>query len=89
MNLCTKDEVSDQLKCSKRTIDNWTANGTMPRPIHIGRRALWTQDSIDSWLLEKAASQFSKSHPQPTRGRPRKQLSVATLRSASSNGALS
>lgn len=87
MNLCTKNDVAHQLKSCKRTIDNWVANGSMPKPMYIGRRALWTQDSIDSWLLEKAASQFYKNHPQPTRGRPRKQLSVATLRSTSSNGA--
>jgi excisionase family DNA binding protein len=86
MNLCTKDEVAHQLKSSKRTIDNWVANGSMPKPMHIGRRALWAQDSIDSWLSEKATNQLSRSTPQPMRGRPRKHVSAANLKSAISNG---
>lgn len=86
MNLCTKDEVAHQLKCSKRTIDNWVASGILPKSIPLGRRSLWAQDVIDSWLLEKATNQFAKSYPQPTRGRPRKHLSAANLRNSSCNG---
>jgi|GEM_PF-6375187 len=86
MKLCTKDEVAHQLKSSKRTIDNWVASGAMPKPIHIGRRALWAQEIIDLWLAEKAASQFVQNPPPVRRGRPRKYPSAVKLMRDNSKG---
>lgn len=73
MNLLTKDEMAEKLKASKRTIENWTAQGLIPSPVHIGRRALWVEDAIDAWLHQKARlnTPSGMGEGKQKRGRPR------------------
>lgn len=74
MNLLTKKETASKLKASTRTIENWTAQGIIPAPIYICRRALWVEEAIDTWLQQKTSQQTSRivgpSIKKP--GRPRK-----------------
>jgi len=73
MNLLTKEETAAKLKASKRTIENWSAQGAMPSPIYLGRRALWVEETLVAWLRQKAGLlPLSSDQPlKPKRGRPR------------------
>ena len=74
MNLLTKEETAAKLKSSKRTIENWSANGLLPPPIYIGRRALWVEETLVAWLRQKAGllPLPGEESLKPKRGRPRK-----------------
>lgn len=74
MNLLTKEEAAAKLKASKRTIENWSAQGVMPPPIYIGRRALWVEETLVAWLRQKAGlfPLPAEEALMPQRGRPRK-----------------
>ncbi len=37
----TKEQAAEILSVSKRTIDNWIADSTLPPPTAIGRRVYW------------------------------------------------
>lgn len=49
----TKEAAASVLSVSKRTIENWVANGTMPRPYGIGRRVYWHPETFYRWLNER------------------------------------
>jgi excisionase family DNA binding protein len=73
MNLLTKQETATKLKASKRTVEHWVAQGLMPQPMYIGRRALWIEETINAWLRQKAGLRPLQVE-EPTkskRGRPR------------------
>lgn len=74
MNLLTKEETAAKLKASKRTIENWSAQGVIPPPIYIGRRALWVEETLVAWLRQKAGllPLPGEESLSPKRGRPRK-----------------
>lgn len=77
MNLFTKEDVCAKLKVSKRTVENWVSLGEIPPPAHIGRRAYWPEETIDTWLRQKTELQTIVTKPSPPikarrRGRPRK-----------------
>jgi excisionase family DNA binding protein len=77
VNLLTKEDLSAKLRVSKRTVENWVASGEMPPPAHIGRRAYWPEEKIESWLRQKTELQAVDTKPSPEikarrRGRPRK-----------------
>ena len=73
MNLLTKEETAAKLKASKRTIENWTAQGLLPPPIYIGRRALWVEETLVAWLRQKAGllPVPGEKSIRSKRGRPR------------------
>ena len=73
MNLLTKQEIATKLKVSRRTIEYWVALSIIPQPIYIKRRALWVEESVNTWLLEKAGLQTSSKEypPKAKPGRPR------------------
>jgi predicted DNA-binding transcriptional regulator AlpA len=73
MNLLTKKETAAKLKASTRSVENWVAQGIIPAPIYISRRALWIEESINLWLQEKAGLQSSskKELSKAKPGRPR------------------
>jgi phosphoglycolate phosphatase-like HAD superfamily hydrolase len=62
------------LAVSKRTVDNWIADGTIIAPSAIGRRVYWHPDAFFRWLDEKLGADCSRppvlARP-PKRGRPR------------------
>ncbi|HYO28443.1 MAG TPA: helix-turn-helix domain-containing protein [Azonexus sp.] len=70
----TKDSAAELLAVSKRTIDNWIADGTIIAPSAIGRRVYWHPDAFFQWLDEKLDA--DRATPPmlvqpPKRGRPR------------------
>lgn len=48
--LIAADEAAQQLGITRRTLQNWTAAGTLPKPLRIGRRAYYQQGQIDTYL---------------------------------------
>lgn len=70
----TKECAAELLAVSKRTIDNWIADGTIIAPSAIGRRVYWHPDAFFRWLDEKLGADRSRppelAQP-PKRGRPR------------------
>lgn len=77
----TKERAAEILSVSKRTIENWVADGTMPTPTTIGRRVYWHPDVFFTWLnhklghLENALTGASSTPANRRRGRPRATLS--------------
>jgi excisionase family DNA binding protein len=69
----TKESAAELLAVSKRTIDNWIADGTIIAPSAIGRRVYWHPDAFFRWLDEKldADSRQPVLVRPPKRGRPR------------------
>ena len=64
----TKEDAATILSVSKRTIDNWLADGTIVEPSNIGRRVYWHPDIFYSWLNERLGV---TSPPEPvTNDRP-------------------
>jgi len=49
----TKEAAASILSVSKRTIDNWLADGTIVEPYAIGRRVYWHPDVFYRWLNER------------------------------------
>lgn len=73
--LITKDAAADLLCVSKRTIDNWISDGTLPMPTNIGRRVYWHPDVFREWQDKRLGIQVTtednKVVSHPRRGRPR------------------
>jgi len=44
--LLTKREVACELKCSPATVDRRVADGTLPKPIKLGRLSRWSQSEF-------------------------------------------
>lgn len=49
----TKEMAAGIMSVSKRTIENWIADGTLPAPRAIGRRVYWHPDIFRKWLDSK------------------------------------
>lgn len=78
----TKEMAADLLSVSKRTIDNWIADSTLPAPFAIGRRVYWHPDAFFRWLDAKLGAPETKSaapSAHPMRGRPRNTLPATDL----------
>jgi excisionase family DNA binding protein len=70
----TKESAAALLAVSKRTVDNWIADGTIIAPSAIGRRVYWHPDAFFRWLDEKLGADRSRQPVlvrPPKRGRPR------------------
>lgn len=76
----TKEVAADLLTVSKRTIDNWIADGTLPMPTSIGRRVYWHPDVFREWQDKTfgipATTDDNNVASQPRRGRPRAVFSM-------------
>jgi phage terminase Nu1 subunit (DNA packaging protein) len=76
----TKEDAARILSVSKRTIDNWLADGTIVQPNNIGRRLYWHPDVFYAWLDERLgvnAAPCNKGQrivEPKQRGRPRATL---------------
>lgn len=78
----TKEDAARILSVSKRTIDNWLADGTIVQPKSIGRRLYWHPDAFYQWLDERLGVTSGRSKDPTTsqsiepkrRGRPRATL---------------
>lgn len=50
-----RPQVEQQVGLSRSTIYAMMAEGTFPKPIRLGKRAVgWTEQSIDHWLNERS-----------------------------------
>lgn len=79
----TKDAAAQLLSVTKRTIENWIAQGILPPPRAIGRRVYWPETQFDAWLTsclgdvssarvgEGNLSKPQGDGEQPRRGRKR------------------
>ena len=73
--LITKEAAAELLTVSKRTIDNWIADGTLPMPTSIGRRVYWHPEAFREWqdktfgIQPRACGSVDTSLSR--RGRPR------------------
>lgn len=79
--LITKARAAEIMSVSKRTIDNWIANGTLPMPTTIGRKVYWHPADFSQWqnrLFERNTENTGVEHaPQRPRGRPRNPFTLA------------
>lgn len=77
----TKEAAATILTVSKRTIENWIADGTIPAPTSIGRRVYWHPETFYTWLEQKLRGQTATPAPLKTsRGRPRTQFIAHTTK---------
>lgn len=75
----TKQMAAQILNVSKRTIDNWLADGTIVQPQAIGRRVYWHPQVFYAWLDQRLGiiDDTASSHKPvkgTSRGRPRSEL---------------
>lgn len=51
-----RDQLAEELSCSKRTVDRWHALRIGPPRTVIGRQILYRRDAVEAWLrsLEQA-----------------------------------
>lgn len=63
----TKEKAAEILGVSKRTIENWVADGRMPAPHSAGgRRVYWHPDVFYRWLDARLHQDAcSQAHPSP------------------------
>jgi predicted DNA-binding transcriptional regulator AlpA len=58
MELMTKSDVCGVLGISERTLENYVRVGRFPRPVFIGKRALWAQEAVKRWREQVFATQL-------------------------------
>ena len=77
----TKEDAARTMKVSKRTIENWIADGTLLAPTAIGRRVYWHPDKFYSWLDQRLNYQRQpcsvEGQAKSSRGRPRAALKAS------------
>jgi len=54
MKLLTITEVSEMLRTSPNTINYWIYQGTGPKSRKVGRRRLWDEADVLSWVDAQA-----------------------------------
>jgi predicted DNA-binding transcriptional regulator AlpA len=47
-----KRQLADRYQTCTRTIDRWTADGRLPKPVHIGTVPMWALDEIEAFERE-------------------------------------
>jgi excisionase family DNA binding protein len=52
--LLTEQELAKLLKVTVRTVRNWRAEGTGPRPLRAGRGIRYRRRDVDAWLEREA-----------------------------------
>ena len=70
----TKEMAAEILNVSKRTIDNWLADGSIVPPHNIGRRVYWHPDVFYAWLDKRLGITSDVTSKGTSRGRPRSEL---------------
>ena len=46
----TKAQLASMLHVTGRTVNNYMKSGILPKPIHVGRRALWSRGVLLAFL---------------------------------------
>lgn len=49
----SKEDISDVLGVSIRTVENWVNDGTLPAPKHLGSRVYWHPSVFYGWLEQR------------------------------------
>lgn len=57
--LLTTDEVAEQLRVTRRTVENWRSRGLLPSPIKFAQSIRWRQSDIDA-AIEQARIEPAK-----------------------------
>lgn len=50
--LISAAETAKRLSVSKATLHKLVAVGAVPKPIHLGRRALWRVEELEEWVRD-------------------------------------
>lgn len=53
MRLITIDEYADRMRVGVPTVRHWRRTGYGPQPRRIGRRLLWLEAEVDSFIAAK------------------------------------
>jgi prophage regulatory protein len=55
-NILRRTQVEERIGLSRSTLYSMIAEGTFPKPIRIGKRAVgWTESSLTAWVASKQA----------------------------------
>jgi predicted DNA-binding transcriptional regulator AlpA len=73
MRYLTKDELAGVLRVSVRTITTYMSQGLLPQPLQLGRKLLWSEDTVTQFLQPRAVPMRRSAGPV-RRGRPRKAM---------------
>ena len=91
--LLTTKEVCELVRVKYPTIDRWLKAGTFPKPITgRGRKLLWTQESIETWMKKEDVIIVHKPSPaeakKALRARQKKARDVVKQRYQAARDAL-
>ena len=50
LEVLTADDVSKQLKISKRTLWRLVSKGDIPKPIKFGGNVRWSKKNMENWI---------------------------------------
>ena len=56
-NLLTMDEVAERTRASVDTLRYWRHKGTGPKSFKLGRRVVYREDDLETWISNLARSQ--------------------------------
>lgn len=54
--MMSKAQVAELFHIRPRTVEHWVKLGRIPRPLYIGRRALWHRDRLQTWVNARFAA---------------------------------
>ncbi len=57
MKFLRKEDVCRELGISPRGLEKMVAEGRLPVPVRIGKRAVWSSLAVERWLFEAFAAQ--------------------------------
>ena len=66
----TKEAVADSLGVSKRTVENWVADGTLPAPRKLGNRVYWHPEVYYDWLSRRLKEDEPRADDVPATAEP-------------------
>jgi len=66
----TKEAVAESLQVSKRTVENWVADGTLPAPRKLGNRVYWHPEVYYNWLSRRLKEEESPPEASPASAKP-------------------
>ena len=46
-------EVAERLSIAKSTLYLWISQGFFPKPIKLGRSAVWRNSRVTQWIIDK------------------------------------
>ena len=50
IQMLTVQQVAECLQCSERDVRRKASNGTIPKPVKIGRHSRWPRTVIQEWI---------------------------------------